>query len=153
MATEIPPGDLLQIDLGSSYHSYARKLKGPYLAFYNVRTSDKLSPREIISNEVLFVLLVQNATVNKLKKVGRIPENVEEMHVPDQFIQDLFDSSKIQIIDRNSNIRPASYREVVGLERVVAWSDKSIVERLNAHFDGRPSKTQQMYELKKPNSN
>ena len=58
-------GDIVKIDLGDEFHTYARVLEEALFAFYDSRTREDPSIDEILSRPVLFIVSVMNHAVTR----------------------------------------------------------------------------------------
>ena len=47
-------GDIVRIDLGDGFHSYARILREALFAFYNGRVTEELTVNQILGLPILF---------------------------------------------------------------------------------------------------
>lgn len=134
------PGDVVRIDLGDGRHTYGVLLVNPYVAVYDmVTTGETVERAEVLDRPILFVVAVYNVG-RAWPVVGKVPEERALPAVPEQFMQDVADPSRCEIIDVNGNVRPATPQECVGLERAAVWEPEDVVERIRDHYAGRPNR-------------
>jgi len=133
-------GSIVKLPLDKGYHTYARILKSPYFAFYDLRTREEVSDLEfIVSNPILFITSVSHYSVTNglWIKIGKLPLENKLLTVPPQFIQDSIQPSQFVIVYDNGTKKKATAEECSGLERLAVWTPESIQERLIDHYAGR----------------
>jgi hypothetical protein len=141
------PGTIYQVDLDDGYHTFARELQLPFVAFYDVKTKDSLSMEAIVTATVLFVVSVLESAFPAWQKIGFVPLEEDEIIIPEFFMQDIGHTSTIELIDKDGNKRPATLEMIQGIERLAWWPDHSLKIRLEDHFANRQSK---VVEVLKP---
>ncbi len=133
-------GSIVKIPLERGYHSYARILKSPYFAFYDLRAKENLSDLDlIVSSPVLFITSVSHYSVTSglWIKVGKLPLEKKLLKIPPQFIQDSIQTNQFEIVYDDGRKKKATAEECAGLERLAVWTPESIQERLIDHYAGR----------------
>jgi len=144
-------GDIVKIDLGDEFHTYARVLEEALFAFYDSRTREDPSIDEILSRPVLFIVSVMNHAVTRgrWKVVGNAPLDEALKNPPPRFMQDALNPHSFSIYDKGV-IHPASEGECVGLEREAVWDPTHIEDRLRDHYLGQPNKWTEDLKIKLP---
>lgn len=134
-------GDIVKIDLGDGFHSYARVLEEALFAFYDTRTREDLAIDEILRRRVLFIVSVMNHAVTRgrWRVVGGAPLDEVLRSPPPRFMQDALDPDSFSIYEKGE-IRPASKDECEGLEREAVWDPTHVEDRLRDHYLGQPNK-------------
>ena len=66
-------GDVLRIDLGAGFHTYARVLPEASFAFYDCRVGRDASLPEILASQILFQIAVMNHAVTTGDEEGMTP--------------------------------------------------------------------------------
>jgi len=132
-------GAVLSIDLGDGTYCFARLLKRPTMAFYDLRASHIPPLEEILSRPVLFKLWVMAYAVTKgvWPVVGRHPLEPSLQEVPVFFKQD--GPGKFCTY-REGEERRATRAEIEGLECAAVWDPEHVVDRLKDHYAGRKNK-------------
>lgn len=139
MPAEAKPRTIHRIELEDGYHTYALRLKRPRFAIYDVRTERELSPEEIVSRPILFIVSVFHEALKRWPVIDHQPPITEEIFLPPEFIQSTPD--EIRVLYDDYHERPGSYEECLNLERVQVWSPDLVEERINDHYAGRPNRT------------
>src|SRR5262245_57714797 len=144
---KIEPGSIVEIRLDEQHHTYARILRGNFVAAYDCRTSESTPDmRRIVGAPVLFVVIVY-AYVRKGTRwpvVGFVPLEQVDVSIPPQFRQDVVGpdlSVTIIEFEGGRRERPGTIEEAEGLESLSVWDDVHVEERLWDHYAGRPSMT------------
>jgi hypothetical protein len=134
-------GDVLEIDLGDGWHSYARVSTDPLVLFYDLKTKDSIDIEEIVRLPIAFRIWVMNDDLRSgtWKKIGCLPLELEDQKKPVTFKQDsitgalsLYHSE----FPEPGFERAATVSQCAGLERAAVWSAKHAVDRLQDHFRG-----------------
>jgi hypothetical protein len=91
-------GDVVRIDLGAGFHTYARVLPNPSFAFYDCRLVGEASLPEILASPILFRIAVMNHAVKtgRWPVIGHEPLNGAILCLPPKFIQDPIDKTPLQ---------------------------------------------------------
>ena len=138
------PGDILEIPLGDGMRAFARVLKSPLMAFYDLK-ADKNPPIDfIISKPIAFKVWVMNSvvTAGEWQIIGHAPLAPELEMAPSFFKRDSI-SGKLSIYTESggkSLEKDATLEECEKLECAAVWSSCHIADRLNDHFVERPNK-------------
>ena len=142
-------GDIVQIDLGDGFHSYARVLEEAMFAFYDSRTANDLPVDQIISCRILFSIAVMNHAVmrGRWKIVGHIPLEEALVVSRPRFIQDALKPESFSIYERGA-IRPATREECIGLECAAVWDPTHAEDRIRDHYLGRKNKWLESLKIK-----
>lgn len=130
-------GHFICVPLGDEIFSYGRVIGRHLIAFYDLRSSHKLAVEQIVGSQVLFVLWV--TSIGCYEVLGYLPLEADLAGPHHFFMQDIF-TGNLSITENGTLQIPASYEECEHLERVAAWSPEHVVERLQAHFDGRENR-------------
>lgn len=131
-------GDVVKIDHGDGFHSYARVLDEATFAFYDCRTQDDLAVDSIVTRPILFQVPVMDYAVKRglWKIVGSAPLEEQLRHPTPRFMQDVMKPTSFSIYEQGK-IRPAIKEKCVGLERAAVWSPSHVEDRLRDHYAGR----------------
>jgi hypothetical protein len=142
-------GDIVRIPLNDGFHSYARVLDEPLVAFYNIKTKRNLSPQEIVGLPLLFRVWVMNhaITSGRWPIIGNYPLTPSESEPPKLFKQDGLKPSSFSIYVQGTE-RPATKAECVGLERAAVWDPEHVEDRLRDFYAGRPNKWVESLKIK-----
>ncbi|GAB4512550.1 MAG: hypothetical protein Tsb0026_16570 [Sulfuricaulis sp.] len=142
-------GDIVRIDLGDGYFGFGRKLASVW-AFYDLRTQDEVTPKEVLKHPVLFKVWAgeqKGLEMGTWKILGNLPLIEAERQPVPFFKQDILDPTHIAIymsnspgLDSEKEEIPATWEEIQGLEDVGVWYTPYIEDRLRDHFAGRPCK-------------
>ena len=133
------PGYIFRFPTDGGQHGYCQWLPHDVRIFLT-STSEELSPEEILRLPVAFRVVVFRDTPRlygwQKVGVGPVPPDCAE---PQTFAkQDPI--NKALSVYRAGEERPASHKEVVGLETLAVWAHPHIVERLLAQLAQKPSK-------------
>lgn len=131
-------GDVVKIDLGDGFYSFARVLADATFAVYDCRTQDDLVVDSIVSRPILFQVPVMDSAVKRgrWKILGSAPLE-EQLRVPaPRFMQDVLKPTSFSI-SQMGKIRPATREECVGLECEAVWEAPHVEERIRDHYAGR----------------
>jgi hypothetical protein len=142
-------GDVVKIDLGDGFHSYARVLQDASFAVYDCRTQDDLPMVQILFNPILFWVAVMDSAVKKGRWtiVGSAPLEPSLVVPPPKFIQDPMDKEKFSIYE-HGQIRPAKKEECIGLERASVWDPEHVEDRIRDHYAGKVNKWVESEKIK-----
>ena len=142
-------GDIVRIDLGDGFHTYARVLSEALFAFYDGRITDKLSIDQIIALPILFQVPVMDHAVKRGRwvVVGNAPLDDTLLNPPPRFLQDALKKNLFRIYERGQT-RPASKEECLGLEREAVWEPAHVEDRLRDHYAGRKNKWVESLKIK-----
>ena len=141
-------GDFIKIKLTDEHFCFARVLKEPLIAFYDIKTNTDISLDEISTLPIVFKIWVMNnaITTNRWQVIGH-KELEDELKKPAIFFkQDPI--SKSVFLYSDSIETPAVYEQCVGLERAAVWSPEHVEDRLLDHFDGKTNKWVDSLKLK-----
>ncbi len=137
-------GSIILIQLGDGTHVYARVLEDVRVAVYDLRTSEEVHDLKwVVSQPVLFTVHTWDASMKdgRWPAVGRIPLRADEFDPRHfmQFIQDVINPERCQIIDYDGAVRDATVEECVGLESASVWAPEHVERRIADHYAGRPN--------------
>jgi Immunity protein 26 len=134
-------GDVVRIDLGAGFHTYARVLQEAGFAFYDCRAQNEVPIAQVVASPVLFQIAVMNHAVTKGRwsVIGHVPPDKAPIKRLPQFIQDPLRPENFSIYE-NGAILPATRAEAAGLERAAVWDPEHVEDRLRDHYSGRPNK-------------
>lgn len=135
------PGDILEIPLGNGQRAFARILKNPLVAFYDLKADKTPAIDFIVSKPVAFKVWVMNSalTDGKWPIIGTKPLTPDLEESPTFFKRDPI-SGKLSIYTKGGCEKPATLQECEGLECAAVWDPKHLTDRLNDHFANRPNK-------------
>lgn len=120
-------GNIGAFQLPNGKYAFGRIFKDSTVAFYKHfgESENDLPPNE----DYAFIVGVYTEGITKMKYVEKRPYADESEVTPPLFyIKDPI-SGKYEIYD-NGEIRPSTYEECKGLERVAAWHLNHVIDRL-----------------------
>jgi len=146
-------GDIVKVPIDSNWHTYARVLNEPLIAFYDARTNRDLSPEEIVTRPILFTLWVMNRAITsgRWKRVAHISPDPALLKEPAFFKQDTLNPLSYSIYRAGQEIQ-ATKEECRGLERAAVWDAEHVEDRLRDHYLGQPNKWVESLKLQIPSS-
>jgi hypothetical protein len=142
-------GDVVRIDLGAGFHTYARVLLGALFVFYDCRLVGEASLPEILASQILFRIAVMNHAVKtgRWPVIGHEPLEGAMLIVPPTFIQDPIDKSIFSIYE-NGGIPAPTREQCRGLERASVWEPEHVEDRLRAHYAGKVNHIVELLKLR-----
>jgi hypothetical protein len=142
-------GDVVRIDLGAGFHTYARVLPDPLVAFYDCRRVGEASLPEILSTQILFRLAVMNHAVKagRWPVIGHEPLKAEMLILPPNFIQDPIDETIFSIYE-NRALPAAPGERRYGFEGAFVWEPEHVEDRLRAHYAGNVNHIVELLKLR-----
>src|ERR1700722_377969 len=116
-------GDIVRIDLGDGFHTYARVLEDVLFAFYDARVNVEMPIERIVSLPILFQVPSSTHAIKSGRwvVVGNAPLDDSLLNPPPQFMQDILRKSQFSIYENGGTIRRATKEECIGLERAAVW--------------------------------
>jgi hypothetical protein len=141
-------GDVVRIDLGAGFHTYARVLPDPLFAFYDCRRVGEASMPEILASQILFRLAVMNHAVKagRWPVIGHEPLKGEMLILRPNFIQDPIDKRFFSVYE--NGIIPAARGQCRGSERASVWEPEHVEDRLRAHYAGSVNHIVELLKLR-----
>jgi hypothetical protein len=142
-------GDVVRIDLGAGFHTYARVLLDASFAFYDCRLVGEASLPEILASQILFRIAVMNHAVKsgRWPVIGHEPLQGETLILPPKFMQNPID--KTIFSNYENGVIPAAPREQGrGLERTSVWEPEHVEDRLRAHYAGNVNHIVELLKLR-----
>ena len=142
-------GDVVRIDLGAGFHTYARVLPGASFAFYDCRLVGEAPLPEILVSRILFRIAVMNHAVKtgRWPVIGHEPLKGAMLILPPKFSQDPIDKTIFSIYE-NGVITPAAREQCRGLERASVWEPEHVEDRLRAHYAGNVNHIVELLKLR-----
>jgi hypothetical protein len=144
-------GDICEIVLPNKMKAYARVLKSPLMAFYEIQSKHSLSAEQVLNYPIAFKVWVLSSAIKsgRWHIIGFVPLE-PELEVMPWFFKQAIGSNALSLYrsDSYGEEYPASKEDCVGLERAAIWSAEHIESRLEDHFAGRPNKWVEMLQLK-----
>jgi len=135
-------GAILEINIENQYYVYAQILTKGSFAFFDYRTTEKLTDFQVLNDaKVLFILAVNKYVVTKgmWLKVGKLPIRESLQVLPMKFIQDKLKPENFELYDPNTGeITPTTKDKIIGLERAAVWADNHVEDRIRDHYLGVP---------------
>jgi Immunity protein 26 len=143
-------GDIIRVDLGDGFHTYARVLEEALFAFYDARVADELAIDRIIALPILFKITVMDKAVTngRWAVVGNTPLDDALLDLPPFFMQDILRKDPFSIYEKGGTIRPATKEECLGLERAAAWDATHVEDRLRDYYAKRKNKWLESLKIK-----
>lgn len=141
-------GDVVRIDLGAGFHTYARVLPNASFAFYDCRLVGEASLPEILACQVLFRIAVMNHAVKtgRWPVIGHEPLKGAMLILPSEFMQDPIDKTTFSY--DNGVIPAATGEQCRGLERASVWEPEHVEDRLRAHYAGNVNHIVELLKLR-----
>ena len=141
--------DVVRIDLGAGFHTYARVLPGASFAFYDCRLVGEAPLPEILVSRILFRIAVMNHAVKtgRWPVIGHEPLKGAMLILPPKFSQDPIDKTIFSIYE-NGVITPATREQCRGLERASVWEPEHVEDRLRAHYAGNVNHIVELLKLR-----
>lgn len=150
-------GAIVRVPYEPGRHTYAQLLVEPWIRVFDAPSGDEADDLErVISSPVLFTVATQPFAVSdgRWPVVGHAPLRREERRIPDQFVQDLFNPSKLRVLsgspDGSWQERPATIAECEGLEAASVWDPEHVETRIADHYAGRVNLTLLVNRLVRP---
>jgi hypothetical protein len=142
-------GDIVTVNLGDGFHTYARTLEEGMFVFYDCRVKEELPIDQGISCPILFQVPVMDYAVTRghWKVVGTAPLDDALKNPPPRFMQDALRPNMFSIYEKGK-IRPAAKEECIGLERAAVWDPDHVEDRLRDHYAGRKNKWVESMRMK-----
>jgi hypothetical protein len=134
-------GDIVEVGLGGGEWAFGRVLKKPLMAFYNLKAAQPPPIESIVAAPVAFKVWVMNYAITDgdWSVIGHAPLTSDLEEAPAFFKRDPI-SHKLSIYFGRGIERPASLKEVEGLECAAVWEPEHVADRLKDFFAGRPNK-------------
>lgn len=135
-------GDVVMIPLPEEGYAYGRVLEEPLMAFYDLKSSTKLSVEEIIEVPVAFKIDVMNHAITEgtWPIIGKASLTDDLKEEPLFFKKDPI-TKQLSIYQDSTGIEtPATAAQCKGLECAAVWEPEHVVDRLVDHFAGRPNR-------------
>jgi hypothetical protein len=142
-------GDVVRIDLGAGFHTYARVLLNAWFAFYDCRLVGEASLPEILASQILFRIAVMNHAVKtgRWPVIGHEPLKGALLVLPPKFIRDPIDKTIFSIYE-NGIIRAATWEQCLRLERASVWEPEHVEDRVRAHYAGNLNHVVELLKLR-----
>ena len=136
------------IPLEDQEFGFARVLKPPILAFYDLRNEAVLEVDKIVRAPIAFKLMVMDSPIKsgRWAVLGNVPLESHLQASVTFFKQDAISKRHYLYVEGEEELTDAS--ECIGLERAAVWSAEHVEDRLRDYFDGVPNKWTQSLELK-----
>ena len=137
----VTEGAFVKVPLHGSIHAYARVIAEKSFAFYDCFTVEDLSLDIIKECSILFIIPVHQSALSsgRWEKIGTLPLENKFLSNPPMFMQDALNPSVFHIYE-NGEMRLASKKECVGLERFAEWEAEHVEDRLKDYYEGKPNK-------------
>lgn len=138
-------GDVLKIDLGNNRYSYAQVMPGALAGFFYKECTEDVSIDEILNFPVGFIVGLYKDIITQgiFERVGKAALHPEFQKEPYFFTQDMISGYlhlyHSEFKDTNYECK-ATIAECENLECAAVWDYGNIIERLNEHYAGSPSK-------------
>lgn len=138
-------GEILKIPLGEGTHAYAQVSTHPLMLFFDWLSEEAFSISDIVNLPIAFKVFVMDSASKgrSWKSVGIGEKSEDRLKVPIMFTQDPI-SGHIFLHHGDwaptNYERPASLKDIEGMERAAVWSAIHIEDRLRDHFAGLPNK-------------
>jgi hypothetical protein len=139
-------GQIVEVPLGEGRKAFARVLREPLLAFYDMSTGVRETPslEEITVQKIAFTIPVMNHSVarGRWKVIGSLPLTTALTQNPSFWKQDPLTgalSIYCEDLPPPGYERAATPAECRGLECAAVWDPEHVEDRLRDHFAGRPN--------------
>jgi hypothetical protein len=134
------PGAFVRIPFRDGSFGYGRLLNPPFAAFYDLHSAAAVSDlNAIAARPVLFIVAIHWASLDNWQVIGNLKLEKSMQQPVVQFMQDLADYRKCQIVDSEGSSTDATPEECMGLERAAVWNALHVETRLLDTFAGRPN--------------
>lgn len=150
-------GAIVRVPYGDGRHTYAQLIEDPWIRVFDHSSTGEVEDLEsIISKPVLFTVAVHTfgITEGRWPILGQAQLRPEDRRLPNQFIQDLFNPSKLRILsnrpDGPQTERPATVAECEGLEAASVWDPEHVERRIADHYAGRTNLSLLVMRLVRP---
>lgn len=142
-------GDVVRIPLHEEHMSgYGRVLEDPLFAFYDIRSHETPTIKEILGRPILFRIWVSRYALaeDRWEVVGHASLERALRDEP-RFAKVDPITGETTIYWGNNHEIPATRTECKGLERAAVWEPEQVEERLRDHFYGRPNSWVEKFKL------
>lgn len=142
-------GAVHEVPLPDGKHIHAVALPEADFAFLDTRSTALTKIDEIFEHPVLFRVAVHKSAWNtgRWPKVGRVRIPEALLSPQPTFIEDSLHPGRFEIY-LAGKISPATRAECEGLERSAVWEPEHVEERIESHYEGRPSKWVESLRMK-----
>ena len=142
-------GSIIKIELINGTFCFARKLKNPLYAFYDINTKDTIPPlEEIIASNILFKIWVMDRVIssNRWIKIGKL-DLEDELYKPVTFCHQNALNKKVYLyINGEKSI--TTKEECNKFERTAVWEPEHVEDRLRDYFSGENNKWVESLRIK-----
>jgi len=135
-------GAVVVIPLDDGFHSYGQMLDDPEYALFDIRTTDKLSPDDVVLRPVAFRLWVMRYahSTGRWIKIGNAQINGALQQPVLRYNQDALKPKDIRLTYDGCNGPLGSIDDCENLECAAVWDPEHVEDRLRDHFAGIPNK-------------
>lgn len=140
-------GDVVRIDLGGGWRAYARVLREPLLAFYDLKTNQDPAIEAIVSSPIAFKIWVMNSAITsgRWSVIGH--DDLAGTEPQEWFCKEDPLSGRLSKYSEGEEVT-TTFEECSTLERAAVWEAEHVEDRLRDHFKGRPNKWVDSLRLK-----
>jgi hypothetical protein len=131
-------GDVVQIPLSDGRFAFGRVLNDAAIAVYAIVSRETKPVEEVVGSEIAFCVGVFDTAIRdgSWPIIGSCAfQNDEDSWPPPTFVQDVIDPRKYSICEKGE-VRPASAKEVRGLEPAQIYKPEHLVERIEEELCG-----------------
>lgn len=131
-------GNVVEIALPNGTFCYARVIKFPLMAFYDVNSKTPQAAEAVLGAKVLFRIFVMRRWDKNWRVIGNAPLEPPMQVYPVFFRQDIFTGKFTKYLEDGTEI-PSTFRECRHVECAAVWDTMHVDDRLRDHFDGVPN--------------
>lgn len=130
-------GSIVKIDMGDGAWCFGQCLMRPIIGFFDLKVGEPPPIEELVKRKFLFCLpvMLYAITQGMWVKIGKATFDRKSAESLKFFKQDPI-SGRFYISDNVADV-PASYEDIIDLERDAVWDPEHIEDRLRDHFAGR----------------
>jgi len=136
-------GDLVVVPLSNGRFGFGYVLDEPLIAFFDYLSGDDQPAVEpLVKRPIAFQIWVMSYAITRglWPVVGHVQPKGSFLKKPWFFLQDALTGELTKTQGGGREVR-ATKKSCMALERAAVWDPEHVVERLEAHFDGRESRS------------
>lgn len=141
-------GSIVKVPV-DDYFIYAQILDNTEMVFFDTKNLENENINQIVEFPVLFRVATNDNYIldGTWEKIGKSEIKKEFLQPVPYFIQDALNPDKFEIY-LNGNIRPATKKECLELDRCAVWAVNHIEDRIRDHYNNKPNAWVEQMKLK-----